>query len=167
MTTETAKPANVWPYVGIYIATTIILTAIWVMVGYLAPALVELAPTLVEKAKTAASFVTIFASTLSAYSIFIRRNGRLFDRGEYWRVVLLSTAATLLFSAIMMLFSITVRTAPGSVNDVPARIWIILLIIGAIFGLCVNAIGFSSRFGKTLLKAHSKRQTQLDTEPFR
>ncbi|MGX5803853.1 ABZJ_00895 family protein [Bradyrhizobium sp. Arg314] len=160
MATETAKPANVWPYVGIYIATTIILTAIWAMVGYLAP-------TLVEKAKTAASFVTIFASTLSAYSIFIRRNGRLFDRGEYWRVVLLSTAATLLFSAIMMLFSITVRTAPGSVNDVPARIWIILLIIGAIFGLCVNAIGFSSRFGKTLLKAHSKRQTQLDTEPFR
>ncbi len=159
MAAETAKPTNVWPCVGIYIATTIILAAIWAAVGYMAPALVE-------KANTGASFVMIFASTLAGYSAFIGRNGRLFNRSEYWKVVFLSTAATLLLSAVMMLFSIAVGAAPRNVNNVPARIWIILLIIGAIFGLCVNAIGFSSRLGKTLLKAHSRRQTQLDTEPF-
>lgn len=160
MAAETTKPANVWPCVGIYIVTTMILTAIWAAVGYVAP-------DLVEKANTAASFVMIFASTLAAYSVFIRRNGRLFDRSEYWKVVFLSTVATVLFSAVMMLFSIAAGAAPGSASDVPAKIWIILLTIGTIFGLCVNAIGFSSRFGKTLLKAHSKRQAQLDTEPFR
>jgi uncharacterized membrane protein YhaH (DUF805 family) len=102
-----------------------------------------------------------------AYSMFVRRTGRLLERGEYWRIVTFSTAATLLFSVVAVLFSIAIGATTEDLSGIPAWIWIMFLVIGGLFGFCLNAAGFSNRFGKTFLKVNRAKQTQIDTEPFR
>lgn len=160
MTLEKTDSTNIWPYVGIYILTTIVLWLIWL-------AFVSVVPAAEKSGGTAIGVATIFGSTLVSYSMFIKRNGRLLDRGEYWKIVIFTTAATLLFSIVSLLFSIAAGLTPGNLNSIPAGVWIMMLVMGALFGFCLNAAGFSNRFGRTLLKANRKRQTQLDTEPFR
>ncbi|MBA1144331.1 ABZJ_00895 family protein [Mesorhizobium neociceri] len=158
MPSDRTEAVNLWPYVGIYILTQVILYLAWLGFGFLVPA--------PNSVNSAASFVIIFASTFFAYSVFIRRNGRLFNRGEYWRMVLFSTAAALMFSAVCLLVSITIGIAPD-VAGIPALAWIIVFVVLAAFGFCLNAVGFSKWFGKVMLKTFSARQIQLDTEPFK
>lgn len=81
-------------------------------------------------------------------------------------MVLFSTAAALMFSAVCLLVSITIGIAPD-VAGIPALAWIIVFVVLAAFGFCLNAVGFSKWFGKVMLKTFSARQIQLDTEPFK
>lgn len=81
-------------------------------------------------------------------------------------MVLFSTAAALLFSVACLLFSIAIGIAPD-VTDIPALAWIMVFVMLAVFGFCLNAAGFSNWLGKILLKTFRARQTELDTEPFK
>ena len=83
---------NVWPYVGYYTLTMVVLT---IALGIL----VVLIPTLSETIGKAAGFAISFGSANVALYKFIRRNGRLFNRREYWTTVLLSTLAAFLNKA--------------------------------------------------------------------
>ncbi|RJT39385.1 hypothetical protein D3227_14440 [Mesorhizobium waimense] len=54
-----------------------------------------------------------------------------------------------------MLFSGAVGATPEGLNGIPAGVWIAMLVMGAVFGFCLNAAGISNRFGKNLLKGQS------------
>ncbi|MER8395891.1 ABZJ_00895 family protein [Mesorhizobium sp. M1340] len=159
MPADKIEAVNIWRYVGIYISATIVLYVSWVSFVYLLPS--------VEKSTaTAVNLAIIFASSSFSYSAFIKRHGRLFERSEYWKIVILSTAASLLFSIVCLLFSVLIGVAPTSLEDIPAGAWILVLAILALFGFCLNAIGFNKQLGKIFLKASRARRAQLDAEPF-
>ena len=80
MTIERAEAANVWPYVGIYLLTTIALSIALIVFAMFFPSWFE-------SGGQAMNFIIIFASTMTAYSFFVKRHGRLFTRQEYWRIV--------------------------------------------------------------------------------
>ena len=147
---------NLWPYVGFYFLMTAILSLAWFGFGYLVPSALE-------KANVAVNVGIVFVSTSTVYTAFIRRHGRLFARSEYWKMVSYSTLASLLFSTVSVLFFMAI----GAAGSLSPGMWLLVLAIGLAFVFVLNAAGFSNRFGKTILKAHSKRQIQLDTEPFR
>lgn len=70
--------------------------------------------------------------------------------------------ASLLFTIISFVFFSAIWPA----GNLSPSMWV-LVITQVVFVFLLNAAGFSSRFGKIILKAHKKRQIQLDTEPFR
>ena len=159
MTVEKTQSANVWPYVGIYILTTIALSIALIVFAMFFPSLFE-------SAGKAMNFVINFISTMTAYSFFVKRNGRLFSRQEYWQIVSFSTIAALLFSALLLAFSFAAGAIPGDAAGIPAYVWILILAFAVLLVFGLNAAGYSNRFGNSLLKAHRARQTPLDTKPF-
>jgi len=151
---------NILPYVGIYFLATVGLSLTWATFVYFVP--------LAEKsANTAVNGAILFASTYLTYAIFISRNGRLLERGEYWKLVALSTAASLVYSVLSLLFFSAIGAIPGNLRSISPAIWVLVLAIGLIFVFLLNAAGFSDRFGRTMLKANRARQTRIDTETFR
>jgi uncharacterized protein (DUF58 family) len=72
----------------------------------------------------------------------------------------------LLFSIVCLLVSIAVGIAPVAVDGVSTGAWIMVMAILALFGFCLNAIGFNKRIGKRLLNANRARRAQLDAKPF-
>ncbi|MEO5756519.1 MAG: ABZJ_00895 family protein [Mesorhizobium sp.] len=158
MTIEEMETANVWPYVGIYILTTIVLSIILIV-------LTIMFPSAMESAGKAMNFVVIFASTSTTYSFFVKRKGRVFSRQEYWRIVSFSTMAALLFSGLLVLFSIATGAFP-EIDSIPAGAWILILAFAVLLVFGLNAAGYSKRFGNNFLKAHRAKQTPLDIKPF-
>ncbi|WP_041164081.1 ABZJ_00895 family protein [Mesorhizobium opportunistum] len=108
-----------------------------------------------------------FASTLTAYSLFIRKHGRTFHRGEYWKTVVFSTIAIILFSMFFLLLSLADDATAAKLRGIPFGGWVAIMALATLFAFCLNAFGYSSWFGNRMLKANRKRQTQLDTKPFR
>lgn len=159
MTIEKTESANVWPYVGIYILTTIALTVALIVFAMFFPSLFE-------SVGKAMNFVINFVSTMTAYSIFVKRNGRLFSRREYWQVVSFSTLAALLFSALLLAFSFATGSIPGDAAGIPAYVLILILTFAVLVVFGLNAAGYADRFGNSLLKAHRAKQTPIDTRPF-
>ncbi|BCM21347.1 ABZJ_00895 family protein [Mesorhizobium sp. J8] len=148
---------NLWPYVGFYFLTTTILSLAWTGYWYFVPSALEN-----DSVVVAANAGIVFGSTATACAAFIRRHGRLFTRSEYWRMISYSTAASLLFTIISFVFFSAIWPA----GNLSPSMWV-LVITQVVFVFVLNAAGFSNRFGKIILKAHKKRQIQLDTEPFR
>jgi len=159
MSMSETETVNIWRYVGIYLATTIVLYLAWI-------AFVYAFPSMEKSTSTPVNLAIIFASTSCSYFYFIRQHGRLFERHEYWKIVTFSTAASLLFSIVCLLVSIAVGIAPVAVDGVSTGAWIMVMAILALFGFCLNAIGFNKRIGKRLLKANRARRAQLDAKPF-
>ena len=159
MTIESQAPVNVWPYVGIYILTTVALSIALIVFAIIFPSWID-------SVGKAINFAINFASTMTAYSLFVKRNGRLFSRQEYWKIVSFSTIAALLFSALLFLFSFATGAIPEDLGGIPAGVWILILAFAVILVFGLNAAGYSNRFGNTLLKAHRAKQTPLDIKPF-
>jgi len=158
MSNRDEPSVSVWPYVGYYTLTTVALT---IALGIL----VVVIPTLSEEFGKAAGFAISFGSANVALYKFIRRNGRLFSRREYWTIVLLSTLAAFLISAPLGWLAIA-----GDAHDlssVPLAVWIGSVLFAFLLTFGLNAAWYSSRFGKTLLKAELARRTRTDTEAFR
>ncbi|UCI10138.1 ABZJ_00895 family protein [Mesorhizobium sp. B1-1-8] len=114
------------------------------------------------------SYVGInIASTLASYSFFIKKHGRLFRRGEYWRTVTFSTVAVVLLSLIFVLSATAADTTTRDLKDIPVGGWVVIMALATLIAFGLNAIGYSSWFGNRLLKANRKKQVQIDTTPFR
>ena len=159
MTIERAEAANVWPYVGIYLLTTIALSIALIVFAMFFPSWFE-------SGGQAMNFIIIFASTMTAYSFFVKRHGRLFTRQEYWRIVSFSTLAASLFSLLLLMFSFAAGATPADGGSMPAYAWLLILAFALLLVFGLNAAGYSNRFGNNLLKAHRAKQTPLDTKPF-
>ncbi|TPI35555.1 hypothetical protein FJ414_17915 [Mesorhizobium sp. B3-1-6] len=159
MLIDNMETVNIWRYVGIYITITIVLYLAWI-------AFVYMVPSMESATATPVNLAIVFASTSFSYWAFIKRHGRLFERNEYWKIVIFSTVASLLFSMVCLLFSMAVGIAPASLEQFSVGAWVMVLAILALFGFCINAIGFNKRFGKRFLKANRGRRAQLDAEPF-
>lgn len=159
MTIEKTESVNVWPYVGVYMLTTIALSIALIVFAMFFPSLFE-------SAGKAMGFIINLASTMTAYSFFVRRNGRLFSRQEYWKIVSFSTIAASLFSLLLLALSFAGGSIPGGAGDIPAYAWILILAFAVLLVFGLNAAGYSDRSGNNFLKAHRAKQTQLDTKPF-
>ena len=160
MTNSDTPSVSIWPYVGYYTLTTVALTIA------LAAALAFI-PSLSNEFGKASGFVISFGSANVALYKFIRRNGRLFDRREYWTIVLLSTLAALLISAPLTGLALAGATAPRNLDSIPLAVWVGALLFGFLLTFGLNAAWYSSRFGKTVLKAELARRARTDTETFR
>lgn len=91
----------------------------------------------------------------------------MFSRGEYWQIVLLSTLAAVLISALQGWLALEGGAVPQNLGRVPMAVWVggsafaFLLVFG------LNAAGYSGRFGRDVLKAELARRARIDTETFR
>ncbi|RAZ88926.1 hypothetical protein DPM33_21085 [Mesorhizobium hawassense] len=151
---------NLWPYVGYYTLTMVALT---VALGVL----VVVTPTLSKEFGKAAGFAISFGSANVALYKFVRRNGRLFNRREYWTIVLLSTLAAFLISAPLGWLAIAGESRSRDLSSVPPAVWVGGALFAFLLTFGLNAAWYSSRFGKTLLKVELARRTRTDTEAFR
>lgn len=158
MSNSDEPSVSVWPYVGYYTLTTV---ALMVALGIL----VVVIPTLSKEFGKAAGFAISFGSANVALYKFIRRNGRLFSRREYWTIVLLSTLAAFLISAPLGWLAIAADA--HDLSSVPLAVWVGGVLFAFLLTFGLNAAWYSSRFGKTLLKAELARRTRIDTETFR
>ncbi|MGX8012499.1 ABZJ_00895 family protein [Mesorhizobium sp. ORM8.1] len=152
--------ANVWPYVGYYALTMVALT---IALGVL----LVLIPTFSQALGKAAGFAISFGSANVALYKFIRRNGRLFNRREYWTTVLLSTLAAFLISAPLGWLAFSGEAKQHDLSNVPLAVWAGSVLFAFLLTFGLNAAWYSGRFGKTLLKAELARRTRTDTEAFR
>lgn len=159
MTIENQESANIWPYVGIYLLTTIALSIALIVFAMFFPSWFQ-------GGGQAMNFIINFAATMTAYSFFVKRHGRLFSRQEYWKIVSFSTIAALLFSALLLAFSFATGAMPAGGGGIPAYGWALLIAFAVLLVFGLNAAGYSNRFGNNLLKAHRAKQTPLDTKPF-
>lgn len=151
---------NVWPYVGYYTFTMVALT---IALGIL----VAIIPKFSGEIGKAAGFAISFGSANVALYKFIRRNGRLFNRREYWTTVLLSTLAAFLISAPLGWLAIIGKAEQHDLSNVPLSVWVGGVLFAFLLTFGLNAGWYSSRFGKTLLKAELARRSRVDTEAFR
>ncbi|RTM03141.1 MAG: hypothetical protein EKK31_18870 [Hyphomicrobiales bacterium] len=151
---------SVWPYVGYYTLTMVALT---VALGVL----VVVIPTLSKEFGKAAGFAISFGSANVALYKFVRRNGRLFSRREYWTIVMLSTLAAFLISAPLGWLAIVGETKQNDLSGVPLTVWVGGVLFAFLLTFGLNAAWYSSRFGKTLLKAELARRARTDSEAFR
>ncbi|UDL88635.1 ABZJ_00895 family protein [Mesorhizobium sp. PAMC28654] len=160
MSNGDTRTASVWPCVGYYTLAMVALT-ITLGIGLVA------IPSLSKDVIRAAGFSINYGSTKVASYKFIKRNGRLFSREEYWIIVLLSTLAACLISAIQGWLALVGGTAPQNLSNVPVAVWVgsSLFAFLLVFGL--NAAGYSGRFGRDVLKAELARRARIDTETFR
>jgi len=72
----------------------------------------------------------------------------------------------LLFSIVCLLVSIEVGIAPPALESVSAGAWVMVMAMLALFGFCLNAIGYNKRIGRRFLKANGARRAELDARPF-
>ncbi|RVD59854.1 hypothetical protein EN828_07970 [Mesorhizobium sp. M2D.F.Ca.ET.185.01.1.1] len=160
MSNSNEPSVNLWPYVGYYSLTMVALT---IALGIL----VVVIPTLSKEFGKAAGFAISFGSANVALYKFVRRNGRLFNRGEYWTIVLLSTLAAFFISAPLGWLAIAGEAKQHDLSNVPLAVWLGSVLFALLLTFGLNAAWYSSRFGRTLLKAELARRARTDTEAFR
>jgi hypothetical protein len=160
MVYEKTDTVSIWPYVGIYMLVTFLVSVALIALAIIFPSFIALTG-------KNTYFGVNFASTLTAYSLFIRKHGRTFHRGEYWKTVVFSTIAIILFSMLFLLLSLADHATAAKLRGIPFGGWVAIMALATLFAFCLNALGYSSWFGNRMLKANRKRQTQLDTKPFR
>ena len=159
MEIDGAESVNVWPYVGYYIlAMTIATIALAVFLVFV--------PSIAESFGKASGFAINIASTMFASSKFIKNNGRLFSRTEYWKIVSFSTLAACVFSVVQGWLVLEGGARPELSNLPPAAMAGILLFTGLLI-FVLNILGYSSRFGKAMLKAELARRARIDAATFR
>ena len=160
MSNSDEPSVNIWPYVGYYTLTMMALT---IAAGILVIAV----PKFSTEIGKAAGFAISFGSANVALHKFIRRNGRLFNRREYWTIVLLSTLAAFLISAPLGWLAIAGEEKQHDLSGVPLAVWVGSVLFAFLLTFALNAGWYSRRFGKTMLKAELSRRARTDTEAFR
>jgi hypothetical protein len=158
MDIEQVKSVSVWPYVGLYTLMMIGLTVVFIGISIIFPSLSD-------SFSHASGFAIAFGSTSFASYKFIKKNLRLFNRDEYWKITLLSSLTSWLISLLLVGLAVAGGGMPGS-NTIPALGWIFILLLGGLLAFSINAAGYSSRMGKSFLKAELARQTRINTETF-
>jgi hypothetical protein len=159
MTIEQAKSVSVWPYVGLYSLMMIGLTVVFM--GILA-----MFPSFSDSFGKASGFAIAFGSTSFASYKFIKKNLRLFNREEYWKVTFFSSVASCLLSLSLLGLAIAGGAMPES-NTIPALGWMFILLFVGLIAFGINAAGYSSGIGKSFLKAELARQTRINAETFK
>jgi len=158
MEIDGAESVNVWPYVRYYILTMIVATiALAIFLVFV--------PSLAESFGKASGFAINIASTMFASSKFIKNNGRLFNREEYWKIVSFSTLAACFVSALQGWLVFEGGARPDLSSLPPVALAGILLFTGLLV-FVLNILGYSSRFGKTMLKAELARRARIDAATF-
>ena len=158
MDVEQVKSVSVWPYVGFYTLMMIGLTAVFIVFALLFPALGD-------SVGKAVGFGISFGSTSFASYKFIRKNLRLFNRPEYWKITLYSTLVSCLLSFSLMGLAVAGGAFPGG-DTLPPLAWIFILLLAGLVAFGINAAGYSSSIGKTYLKAELARQARISSETF-
>ncbi|QPC91177.1 ABZJ_00895 family protein [Mesorhizobium sp. INR15] len=159
MSKDDVQSVSVLPYVWYYTIMTFVLTIVLVVV-------LNFLLSLSEDAIRAAGFIITIGSTIFAYYKFIKGNGRLLNRQEYWRMVALSTLGACLISALEGGLALMGGAAKG-LGNVPLAVWAAGALFGFLLVFSMNAAGFGGRFGKTMLKAVLAKRAKVDTETFR
>ena len=155
---EDVRSVNVWPYVGFYSLMMIGLTV-------LCMAILIMFPSLAGSFSHASGFVIVFGSTSFATHQFIRRNLRLFNRSEYWRITLFSSLVSCLVSLLLGGLAIAGGGIPGS-DAIPPLGWLVILLIAGLVAFGTNALGYAM-VGKHFLKAVLARQARINADTFR
>ncbi len=153
------KSVSVWPYVGFYSLMMVGLTAVFI-------AIAMMFRSLPDSFGNASGFAITFGSNSFASYKFVNRNLRLFNRDEYWKITLLSSLASCLLSLVFVGLAVAGGAMPGS-DTMPALVWGFVLLFAGLVVFGINALGYSSRMGKSFLKAELARQARLNTETFR
>lgn len=151
------KSVNVWPYVGSYTLMMIGLTVVFIIIALLFPSVGD-------SLGKAVGFGISFGSTSFASYKFIRKNLRLFNRPEYWKITLYSTLVSCLLSFLLMGLAVAGGAFPGS--TLPPFAWIFVLLLAGLVAFGINAAGYSSSIGKAYLKAELARQARISSETF-
>ncbi|RWC96615.1 MAG: hypothetical protein EOS32_07755 [Mesorhizobium sp.] len=159
MEIDGAESVNVWPYVGYYILTVTVATIAFAV-------FLVFVPSMAESLGKASGFAINLASTMFASSKFIRHNGRLFNREEYWKIVSFSTLAACLFSAIQG-FLVLEGGARPELSSLPPSALVGIMLFAGLLTFVLNILGYSSRFGKSFLKAELERRARTDAATFR
>ncbi len=152
------ESVNVWPYVGFYSLMMIGLTVVFIGIS-------TIFPSLPNSVGHASGFAIAFGSTSFASWKFIRRNLRLFNRNEYWKITLLSSLASCLLSLLLVGLAVAGGAMPGS-NTIPLLAWVFILLFAGLLAFGINAAGYSSGMGKNFLKAELARQARINAETF-
>jgi hypothetical protein len=153
-----ARSVNIWPYVGLYSLMMIGLTTVFVCIS-------AIFPSLPDHFDNASGFAITFGSTSVASYKFIRKNLRLFNRDEYWKIPLFSPLASCLLSLVLGGLALAAGAVPGS-DTIPPFAWILILLFAGLLVFGINAAGYSSRMGKSFLKAELARQARINSETF-
>jgi hypothetical protein len=124
-------------------------------------------PSLPEGFAKASGYAINMVSTMFAYSKFIRNNARLFNREEYWKIVSFSTLAACLLAAVQIFITFGSGGSKENLSNIPPVAWIGILLFAGLLAFVLNVVGYSNRFGNTMLKAELARRTRIDTETFR
>ena len=159
MDVEQVKSVSVWPYVGFYCLMMVGLTAVFIGIAMMFPSLPD-------SFGHASGFAITFGSTSFASYKFVKRNLRLFNRDEYWKITLFSSLASFLLSLVFLGLAVVGGAMPGS-GTMPALVWVFILLFAALVVFAINAWGYSSRMGKNFLKAELARQARINAETFR
>ncbi|MER8956406.1 ABZJ_00895 family protein [Mesorhizobium sp. M0833] len=154
-----ARSVNVWPYVGVYSLVMMGLTVIFMGISIMFPSLPD-------SFGNATGIAIAFGSTSFVSYKFIRKNLRLFNRDEYWKITLFSSLTSCLLSLILGGLAFAAGTIPGG-DAIPLFVWVFVLLFGGLVVFGINAAGYSSRMGKNFLKAELARQARINTEIFR
>ncbi|MER9201108.1 ABZJ_00895 family protein [Mesorhizobium sp. M0933] len=154
-----ARSVNVWPYVGLYTLMMVGLTVVFMGISVMFPSLPD-------SFGNASGIAIAFGSTSFVSYKFIRKNLRLFNRDEYWKLTLFSSLASCLLSLILGGLAVAAGVVPGS-DAIPLFIWVLILLFAGLIVFGINAAGYSSRMGKSFLKAELVRQARINTETFR
>ena len=80
---------------------------------------------------------------------------------------MLSTLAAFLISAPLGWLAIVGETKQNDLSGVPLTVWVGGVLFAFLLTFGLNAAWYSSRFGKTLLKAELARRARTDSEAFR
>lgn len=158
MTVEEVRSVNVWPYVGYYSVMMIGLTV-------LCMGILIIFPSLEGSFSHASGFAIVFGSTSFAAHQFIRRNLRLFNRSEYWKITLFSSLVSCLVSLLLGGLAIAGGGIPGS-DAIRPLVWLVILLITGLVAFGANALGYAI-VGKHFLKAELARQARVNADTFR
>jgi hypothetical protein len=158
MDVEQVKSVSVWPYVGFYSLMMVGLTVVFIGIAMIFPSLPD-------SFGRASGFAITFGSTSFASYKFIKRNLRLFNRDEYWKITLFSSPASCLLSLVLVGLAVAGGAMPGS-DTIPPLAWVFILLFAGLVVFGINALGYSSRMGKSFLKAELARQARINTETF-
>ncbi|TIT19525.1 MAG: hypothetical protein E5W70_25030 [Mesorhizobium sp.] len=136
-------------YVIILFSTALVLT---VMLG--------VDPSRLERIGRGIQFVIQFVAAFGTYFFFLKRRARLFTRAEFWKMVGFSTLIEMVLGMALILLS-------GSLRAIPLQMSVQTVMIGGIVAFLATSLGYSNRFGNTILKAELVRRAKMDSETFR
>ncbi|MER8994222.1 ABZJ_00895 family protein [Mesorhizobium sp. M0074] len=140
-------------YTGIYVIT-------FSVVALISTIVLAIDPYMLAKIGRFIQFAIQLVAAFMTYFVFIKRHAQLFTRTEFWKMVGFSTL-------IEMILGMAVLLPSGLLRAIPPQTSVLAVMIGGIVAFLATSLGYSNRFGNTILKAELVRRAKMDSETFR